>query len=60
MRRIGLALLLGMAVSGIAALSVAQTAQKPKFEVVSIKPSAPAGPRLIVPQGDRYRMTWWR
>jgi uncharacterized protein (TIGR03435 family) len=39
MRRIGLALLLAMAVSGIAALSVAQTAQKPAFEVASNKPN---------------------
>ena len=37
MRTIGKVLLLAMAVSGIVALSVAQTAQKPAFEVVSIK-----------------------
>jgi hypothetical protein len=39
MRTIGKALLLAMAVSGIAALSVAQTAQKPRFEVASVKPA---------------------
>jgi uncharacterized protein (TIGR03435 family) len=37
MRTIGKALVLAMAVSGIAVLSVAQTAQKPMFEVASIK-----------------------
>jgi uncharacterized protein (TIGR03435 family) len=37
-RTIGKALVLAMAVSGIAALSVAQSAQKPQFEVASVKP----------------------
>jgi uncharacterized protein (TIGR03435 family) len=37
MRRIGLALVLAMAASGIAAFSRAQTAQKPEFDVASIK-----------------------
>jgi hypothetical protein len=34
-------------------------AQKPTFEVVSIKPSAPAnnGVRLVLPRGDRFTMT---
>jgi uncharacterized protein (TIGR03435 family) len=41
MRRIGKALVLAMAVSGIVAVSVAQTAGKLKFEVVSIKKSDP-------------------
>src|SRR5262249_21623271 len=39
MRTIGKVLLLAMAVSGIAAFSVGQTTQKPKFEVASIKRS---------------------
>lgn len=37
MRTIGKVLVLAMAVSGIAALSLGQTAQSPAFEVVSIK-----------------------
>jgi len=39
MRTIGKALVLAMTLSGIAALSVAQTAAKPAFEVISIKPN---------------------
>jgi uncharacterized protein (TIGR03435 family) len=39
MRTIGKVLVLAMALSGVAALSVAQTAQKPQFEVASVKPN---------------------
>jgi uncharacterized protein (TIGR03435 family) len=39
MRTIGKILVLAMALSGIAALRVAQTAQKPAFEVASVKPN---------------------
>jgi hypothetical protein len=58
MRTIGKALVLAMAVSGIAALSVAQTAQKPAFEVVSIKAitsSNPFGTRPISITGGTLR-----
>jgi uncharacterized protein (TIGR03435 family) len=57
MRTIGKVLVLAMAVNGIAALSVAQTAQKPAFEVVSIKPitsSNPFGTRPISITGGRF------
>jgi hypothetical protein len=51
-------LLTGLALIVIAIPLLPQTPAKPSFEVVSIKPSAPAnnGIRLVVPQGDRYRM----
>lgn len=45
MRTISKASVLAMAVSGVAALGVPQTAQKPAFEVVSIKPSPPGSQR---------------
>ena len=49
---------LSLIVIGIPLLSQTPAPAKPSFEVVSIKPSAPAnnGIRLVVPQGDRYRM----
>src|SRR5215472_4758472 len=54
-------LLLGLSliVIGIPLLSQTPAPAKPSFEVVSIKPSAPAnnGIRLVVPRGDRYTMT---
>ena len=52
--------LVGLALIVIAIPLLSQTPApvKPSFEVVSIKASAPAnnGIRLVVPQGDRYRM----
>ena len=57
MRTIGNGLVLVMAVSSIAALSVAQTAQKPAFEAVSIKAitsSNPFGTRPISIAGGRF------
>jgi hypothetical protein len=39
MRRIGITFVLVMAVNTVAALSVAQTVQKPQFEVASVKPN---------------------
>jgi uncharacterized protein (TIGR03435 family) len=53
--------LVGLALIVIAIPLLSQTPAppaKPSFEVVSIKPSAPAnnGIRLVVPRGDRYRM----
>jgi len=55
MRTIGKVLLLAMAVSGIAALSVAQTAQKPAFEVVSIKRNTSGqGGGAITTAGGRF------
>jgi uncharacterized protein (TIGR03435 family) len=50
------ALMMAMAVVSTAALSVAQTAQKPKFEVVSIKKSAlsPNGSQ-VSSTGNRFR-----
>jgi uncharacterized protein (TIGR03435 family) len=57
MRTIGKVFVLAMAVSGIAALSVAQTAQKSAFEVVSIKAitsSNPFGTRPISTTGGRF------
>jgi hypothetical protein len=56
MRPVGLALALGVVVIAVAVVAAA-AAQKPKFEVASIKPSAPAnnGIRLVVPRGDRYK-----
>jgi uncharacterized protein (TIGR03435 family) len=54
-RAIGKALLLAMAVSGIAALSVAQTAESPAFEVASIKQHLPSDrlPTARAIRGDR-------
>jgi uncharacterized protein (TIGR03435 family) len=57
MRTINKVLVLSMAVSGIVALSVAQTAHKPAFEVVSIKAitsSNPFGTRPISIAGGRF------
>ena len=49
---------LALMVIAIPLLSQTPAPAKPSFEVVSIKPSAPAnnGIRLVVPRGDRYRM----
>lgn len=59
MKRFGKALVLLMAVSGLAALCVAQTAQKPKFEVASIKPHLPSDrrPHALIVHGDRALVT---
>jgi hypothetical protein len=48
MKTIGNALMLAMALSGIVALGVAQTAQKPAFEVASIKPDKPGAMMLQI------------
>jgi uncharacterized protein (TIGR03435 family) len=44
MRTTGKVLVLAMAVSSIAAFSVAQTAQKTQFDVASVKPAKPDTP----------------
>jgi uncharacterized protein (TIGR03435 family) len=54
MRETGKALVLAMAVSGIAAVSVAQTAQTPAFEVASIKLNTSSAPMMGV-DADRGR-----
>jgi uncharacterized protein (TIGR03435 family) len=58
MMRSGLLMGLALIVIAIPLLSQTPAPARPSFEVVSIKPSAPAnsGIRLVVPQGDRYRM----
>lgn len=53
MRTIGRALLLAMAVSGIVTVILAQTAQKPAFEVVSIKPTK-SDSLISLSSGCRY------
>src|SRR5262245_17114929 len=57
MKRIRKGILFAAACAFAVAPLLSQT-KKPSFEVVSIKPSAPAnnGIRLVVPRGDRYRM----
>ena|SRR5215831_1824111 len=59
MRTIGKALVLAMALSGIAALSVAQTVQKPEFEVASIKPHLPSDrrPNAVITHSNRVLVT---
>lgn len=57
--RIGKALMLAVAVSGVAALSAAQRAEKPAFDVASIKPGLPSDfrPRAVIARGDRVLVT---
>jgi uncharacterized protein (TIGR03435 family) len=47
-------IVLAITVSSIAALSVAQTVQKPKFEVASVKPSAPNAPSSLDASPGRF------
>ena len=57
MRTIDKALVMAMALSGIAALSVAQTATKPAFEVISIKPNASGSQSWSVDFGAHFNAT---
>jgi uncharacterized protein (TIGR03435 family) len=57
MRRIGLVLLLAIAVSGIGALRAAQTAQKQQFEVASVKVGRAGQPPNVGLVGGRFSAT---
>lgn len=54
MRTIGKVLVLAIALIGIAALSVAQTAPKPKFDVGSVKPATPDTPIVAACRGRDF------
>jgi uncharacterized protein (TIGR03435 family) len=57
MRTIGKVLVLVMALGGIAALSLAQTGQKPAFETISIKPNDSASGSYRVDFGPYFKAT---